>query len=146
MCSVLEVSRSGYYAWGNRKMSKRDQKNESLRTEIKRVFFESKKRYGSPRVHKQLIIEGIVCGRHRIAKLMREQELIARRKRKYRRVLSEQHYRAMAKNILNRAFNVKKPNCYFFRSCCNYHPPDSHPYPPTNPGSNSSFQYPVSSL
>lgn len=91
-------------------MNKREQRNELLKTEIKRVFFESKKRYGSPRVHKQLAIEGIACGRHRVAKLMRRQELIARRKRKYRKVLSERDYRAMAKNVLNRAFNVTEPN------------------------------------
>lgn len=107
---MLEVSRSGYYAWNVYKKSKREQENELLRTEIKRVFFESKRRYGSPRVHKQLAVEGIACGRHRVAKLMRQEELIARKKRKYRRVLSERDYRAMAKNILNRAFNVKEPN------------------------------------
>lgn len=110
MCEVLEVSRSGYYAWGSCNKSKRAQENELLRVEIKRVFFESKRRYGSPRVHRQLKTEGIVCGRHRVAKLMRQEELIARRKRKYRRVLSERDYRAAAKNILNRAFNVKEPN------------------------------------
>jgi putative transposase len=110
MCEVLEVSRSGYYAWNSCRKSKRAQENEWLRAEIKRVFFESKKRYGSPRVHKQLTLEGVVCGRHRVARLMQQEDLIARRKRKYRRVLSGQHYRAIAKNILDRAFNVKEPN------------------------------------
>ncbi len=110
MCDVLEVSRSGYYAWNSCKRGRREQENESLKPEIKRVFFESKRRYGSSRVHKQLMIEGIGCGRHRVARLMREQELMARRKRKYRKVWSERDYRANARNILNREFNVKEPN------------------------------------
>jgi putative transposase len=110
MCSVLEVSRSGYYSWSSRRKSQREQQNESLRDEIKRVFFESKRRYGSPRVYRQLKYEGVVCGRHRVAKLMRREELVARKKRKYLRVLSERHYRAQAQNVLNREFAVKEPN------------------------------------
>ena len=110
MCDVLEVSRSGYYAWSRCQKSRREQANESLKPEVKRVFLESKRRYGSPRVHKQLMIEGIACGRHRVAKLMRAQELMARRKRKYRKVWSERDYRANARNVLNREFDVKEPN------------------------------------
>ncbi len=108
MCEVLEVSRSGYYAWKSSQNSKKD--NESLKLEIKRVFFENKRRYGSPRVHKQLRIDGISCGRHRVARLMREETLVARRRRKYRTVLSEQHNRAKVENILNRKFDVNEPN------------------------------------
>lgn len=110
MCGVLEVSRSGYYAWSHCQKSRRKKENELLGVDIKRVFFESKRRYGSPRIHKQLKIEGIGCGRHRVARLMREQDLVARKKRKYRRVWSERNYRANAKNVLNREFNVKEPN------------------------------------
>lgn len=110
MCSVLEVSRSGYYAWSYRKLSQRERENELLRIEVKRVFFESKRRYGSPRVYRQLKIEGIRCGRHRVARLMRREAMIARRRRKYCRVLSAQHYRAQANNVLNREFNVQQPN------------------------------------
>lgn len=110
MCETLEVSRSGYYAWSAYKMNQREQKNVLLREEIKRVFFESKRRYGSPRIYKQLKAERIICGRHRVARLMREQSLVARRKRKYRKVWSERDYRANASNVLNRQFNVKDPN------------------------------------
>ena len=107
---MLKISRSGYYAWNGRTMSRHEQKNILLKEEIKRVFFENKKRYGSPRVHKQLKTEKIVCGRHRVARLMREEDLVARRKRKYRKVWSERDYRANAMNVLNRQFDVKEPN------------------------------------
>ena len=110
MCEMLKISRSGYYAWNGRTMSRHEQKNILLKEEIKRVFFENKKRYGSPRVHKQLKTEKIVCGRHRVARLMREEDLVARRKRKYRKVWSERDYRANAMNVLNRQFDVKEPN------------------------------------
>lgn len=110
MCALLEVSRSGYYAWSRHETSRREIENESLRAEIKRVFFESKRRYGSPRVHRQLILEGIACGRHRVARLMRQEELVARRRRRYHRVLSERDYRAQARNVLNREFAVKQPD------------------------------------
>lgn len=59
MCGILKISRSSYYAWLNRKASLREKRREKLKTEIKRVFELSKKRYGSPRITFELNSQGI---------------------------------------------------------------------------------------
>lgn len=111
MCRVLRVSRSGYYAWIGREISPRQKANELLLVEIKRVYAESKKRYGSPRIYEQLRDEAIVCGRHRIARLMRKNGIICSRIKKYKcATRSKQRRLNVAENILNRQFRVKKPN------------------------------------
>ena len=110
MCEVLEVARSGYYAWRSRKQSSREKMDSCIKDDIKRVFFENKKRYGSPRIYHQLKREGIKCGRHRIARIMREEGLVARRKRKYKKPVSIQRVKPVALNLLNRDFKVNKAN------------------------------------
>lgn len=104
MCRALKVSRSGYY----RRCNKND--DSPLRGDIQRVFLESKKSYGSPRIHRQLQSEGIACGRHRIARLMREDGIVARKRRKYKKPVSQQRIQPVAHNILGRAFRVGEKN------------------------------------
>ena len=58
MCDVLEVSRSGYYAWRAREPSERAQEDEALKTRIKRIHDSSRQTYGSPRVHAELVAQG----------------------------------------------------------------------------------------
>ena len=110
MCDVLEVSRSGYYAWRTRSKSFREVANDQLREDIKRVFFESKKRYGAPRISRQLKAEGIICGRQRVARIMRREGIVARRRRRYQKPVSLQRTQPIAENILDRQFNVKGVN------------------------------------
>ena len=62
MCKVLEVSRSGYYAWAKRSTSKMFQSDARLVEDIKKVHIASRKTYGSPRIHAELIRQGIPCG------------------------------------------------------------------------------------
>ncbi|HLF17902.1 MAG TPA: IS3 family transposase [Candidatus Omnitrophota bacterium] len=102
MCQTLKVSRSGYYRW----LDQRTEAKDPIREDIKRVFFESHRSYGSPRIYRQLKTEGITCGRHRIARLMREDGIIARRHRKYKKPVSMQRIQPVANNILDRAFQV----------------------------------------
>jgi putative transposase len=71
MCQVLEVSRSGYYSWRNRRKSKRVEANEKLTEQIKKLHTESRKVYGSPRMTDALRKEGICCGMNRVARIMR---------------------------------------------------------------------------
>ena len=111
MCQVLRVSRSGYYAWKEREVSPRHKQNEALLIEINRVYAESKKRYGSPRIHRQLKDEQIACGRHRIARLMRKNKIVCARVKKYKcATRSKQRRLNVAENILNRRFTIMKPN------------------------------------
>lgn len=111
MARVLGVSRSGYYAWLKPKHGDKEQERIILTGHILRVFNESKRSYGSPRIYRQLKNEGISCGKNRIAKLMRNSALIARKKRKYKKPVTERHDRSFAANLLNRKFNYAKPNC-----------------------------------
>jgi len=110
MCRVLEVSPSGYYGWTKRDDTSKTQRHTTVLAQVNRVFLESRKRYGSPRIYRQLKSEGLGIGRHRVAKAMQELGLIARKKRRYRRPVSERHDRSFAKNILNRQFTVQSPN------------------------------------
>ena len=81
---ALSVSRSGYYQWVGREQSVRAEANAELSKEIRRIYDEHKGRYGSPRITQQLRQEGVVCGENRVARLMRENELAARRKKAFR--------------------------------------------------------------
>lgn len=72
MCEMFGVSPGGYYAWCARGPSDRSIRDAELLVEIRRVFKDSKERYGSPRVHAQLVREGLVVGERRIARIMRE--------------------------------------------------------------------------
>ena len=109
MARVLGVSRSGYYTWLKPKPSEREQNRMFLTENIVRVFKESRRAYGSPRIYRQFKFEGISCGRHRIAKIMRGLAIIARKKRKYTKPVTERHDRSFATNVLNRQFIHDKP-------------------------------------
>lgn len=84
MCQVLGVSRSGYYAWRERPLSERKQSNTRLLLHIRAVYQESRRTYGSRRVYHELREQGIVCGRHRIARLMRQDGLRAIQRQRYK--------------------------------------------------------------
>jgi putative transposase len=83
-CVALSVSRSGYYQWAGTEQSLCAEANAELLKQIERVYHEHKGRYGSPRITRQLRQEGVVCGENRVARLMRENELAARRKKAFR--------------------------------------------------------------
>ncbi len=72
LCSVLEVSRSGYYAWRHGGRGKRVQANQELAERIRAIHKQSRETYGSPRLTRQLHLEGIRCGHNRVARIMRE--------------------------------------------------------------------------
>lgn len=111
MCLVLKVGRSGYYAWRKRKPSAREQANQVLTEEIRRVYLKSRRTYGSPRVHAALLREGIFCSRNRVARLMRQARLAGRRpRRRYPRTTQRQPGVIPAPNLLNRDFNAQQPN------------------------------------
>ena len=78
MCRVLGVQRSGYYAWRKRKPSTRAQANQALLELIEAEHQPSRKTYGSPRLQVVLRRKGVVCGRNRVARLMRLHGIVAR--------------------------------------------------------------------
>ena len=110
MAEILEVSRSGYYAWKTRSQSKRSITNETLVKNIKGVFKKSRKRYGSPRVHAELCSEGVYCNLKTVAKIMNHHGLIAQGRKKYRPTTNSRHNHPIAPNHLDRKFSVSSPN------------------------------------
>lgn len=110
MCRALEVSRSGYYAWRGRPVSRRCMKNRRLVDRIKAVHEKSRRTYGSPRVHVQLVSEGERCGRGRVERLMRVNGIRAKQKRKFVLTTDSKHDLPVAENILKRKFAVDELN------------------------------------
>lgn len=110
MCRLFGVSPSGYYAWRDRPASRRRQENEQLLEEIRQIYAQSRKTYGSPRVHAELVAKGFQVGLHRVARLMRAAGIVARRPKKRRRTTDSNHSFPVAPNRLNRDFQAARPN------------------------------------
>jgi transposase InsO family protein len=110
MCQVLGVSESGFYAWRKRPASQRKREDALLTQEIRQVFDKHQGRYGSPRIHRELHAQGRSLSRKRVARLMCEAELAARRK--HRRVLTTKRdaTHPVAPNVINREFTATEPN------------------------------------
>ena len=84
LCSVLGVSRSGFYAWKGRPASSHAKRDAQLAVEVAVTHKRGRGTYGSPRVHADLKARGVRVGKKRIARLMRERGLRARQKRRFR--------------------------------------------------------------
>ena len=110
MCRVLQVSRSGYYAWCKRPAAERVGKDQRLTLEVAAIHAESRGRYGSPRVHAELRERGQRIARKRVARLMRAAGLRARARRRFRCTTDSQHAMAIKGNLLARRFAVSAPN------------------------------------
>jgi putative transposase len=110
MCGVLEVSRSGFYAWRKRPASARALEDQRLSLEVSTIHAESRRSYGSPRVHMELRERGRRLGRKRVARLMRAAGLRARTPRRFRRTTDSGYGMAIRDNLLARRFAVARPN------------------------------------
>ncbi len=112
MCRVLKVWHSGFYAWLKRKPSRRRIRQEKLLEKIKVVERENRELYGSPRVHRALLVDGEVVCRNTVAKLMREHKIRAKTRRRFvPRTTDSTHQQPVAKNLLDRDFTAEAPNC-----------------------------------
>jgi putative transposase len=111
MCRVLKVSASGYYDWRQRPPSERAQANEQLLKAIRRTHQASRQTYGSPRIQAALEREGIQAGKHRIARLMRENGIVGKApKRKRPRTTQRTEGSQVAPNLLAQEFTASRPN------------------------------------
>lgn len=110
LCQVLGVSRAGYYAWHARQHQgpgPRAAADGALAETIQRVHRASQARYGSPRIHAELRAAGVRCSRKRVARLMREQQLAGKRRRRFRVITTDaRHADPVAPNHLARQFRV----------------------------------------
>lgn len=110
MCRELEVSASGYYAWCGRGPSQHAKDDEELAAAIVEFHAASRKTYGSPRIHEDLKDAGHKVSRKRVVRLMQEQGVAARRKKRFRRTTDSTHSFPVAENLLEREFYVDEPN------------------------------------
>lgn len=110
MCNVLEVSSSGYYAWRGRPESRRSREDCELKKKIRSIFNQSRQTYGSPRILDEFRDQGIPCGRKRIARLMKEDHLVPKKARRFRRTTIAQPDHKKAPNLLGRQFTVGAPD------------------------------------
>ncbi len=110
-CRALGVSRSGYYHWRKRGSTRRQHQNRVLLTEIRRIHMETRERYGAVKTWKALQAKGIECGKHRVARLRRENGLEARRRRRHRAARYARHpERWSPPDLVNRRFQSEAPN------------------------------------
>jgi transposase InsO family protein len=100
MCRVLNISRSAYYGWKRRPMSIRKKRNKELMDHIRKAYALGRKTYGSPRVTRELKSQGIVCGKNRVARLMRTEGIQAKMKRRYKVTTHSRHTRPIVPNLL----------------------------------------------
>jgi putative transposase len=110
MCRVLGVSQSGFFAWQERPVSHRQQQDIVYLAHIRTAFALSNGTYGSPRMHRDLVDEGHEIGRHRTARLMRENQLIARQKRRFKRTTDSEHAWPVAPNLVAQDFTADGPD------------------------------------
>lgn len=113
MCQVLGVSRSGYYDWSRHSrdsLSHRVKANQQLLEAIRTVYERSRGTYGSPRITVELRTQGIHCGRHRVARLMRNSRIVAKTKRRFKITTNCRHRHPVGADIVNRCFVAQSPN------------------------------------
>ena len=111
LCAALAVSPAGYYAWRRRPRSTRQQRRDALLVEVRAVHAEVKARYGSPRIHAELVARGHDCCVNTVAKLMRDNGIAAKAARPFRCTTTDSdHDLPVADNLLGRQFDPAAPN------------------------------------
>jgi len=110
MCRELEIAPSGYYAWLTNTPSKKSSRDDVLMVHVRASFKASGRRYGSPRIHADLKAAGHRVARKRVARLMRQDGLRARQRRRFVRTTQSRHKYPIAPNVVAREFDVSAPN------------------------------------
>ena len=110
LCRVMQVSRSGFYAWRQRPQSARQQQNETLTEQIRTAYDQSNQTYGSPRVCEELHEQGVACSQKRVARLMRAANLNALLPKRFVVTTDSHHELPIAENLLARTFEVETPD------------------------------------
>ncbi len=111
LCAALEVSPASYYAWRQRPRSARRQRRDALLVEVRAIHAEAKARYGSPRIHAELLARGHDCCVNTVAKVMRQAGIAAKTAKKFRGATTDSdHDLPVADNLLGRQFDPAAPN------------------------------------
>jgi transposase InsO family protein len=110
MCRALGVSPSGFYAWCRRPESAHLQRDRRLKVLVRAAFDASKQRYGSPRIHEDLLEQQERVSRKRVIRLMQEEGLKARLRKRFKCTTMSDHDQPVADNLLDRQFTADAPN------------------------------------
>lgn len=110
MCQVLGVSSSGYYDWLKRSLSERKKARKELTEAIKRVYHQSKKRYGSIKITRHLRNEGLNVCERTVQRIMTEEGLKSITARKFKATTNSKHDKEIYPNLLEQNFNVSAPS------------------------------------
>jgi len=110
LCRCLRVTRSGFYAWQRRPESTHARNDRRLKVLVRASFEESKQRYGSPRIHEDLREQREHVSRKRVVRLMQEDGLVARLRKRYKLTTMSDHDQPVAANLLDRQFEADAPN------------------------------------
>ena len=110
MCRVLGVSTSGFYDWKALPEATRKDRHAVLRVKVRTAFETNRHRYGSPRVHAELQAEGVAVSEKTVAKIMREDGLVARAKKRFRATTDSKHGDPIAPNLVERNFVTDEKN------------------------------------
>ena len=110
LCRALAVAPSGFYAWCQRPESAHAQRDRRLRILVRASFDASKHRYGSPRIHEDLLEQDVRVIRKRVIRLMQEDRLKARIRKRFKCTTMSDHDQPVAANLLDRQFTAGAPN------------------------------------
>jgi putative transposase len=106
MCKAFKVSRSGFYGWLNSTPSKRATENQQILREISLLHKESGQTYGSPRISKALKANNIPVSRPKVARLMKQADLRAKRVKRFKVTTDSKHSYPVSENLLDRNFTA----------------------------------------
>ncbi|MEQ1790587.1 MAG: IS3 family transposase, partial [Rickettsiales bacterium] len=110
MCNIFRVSSSGFYNWLQSDFSQNRLANDNLDCNIINIYQQHKKRYGSPRIHKELVESGKSISRQRVARRMQKLGLRAVQSRKFKVTTDSNHNKPVAENLLQQDFRANHPN------------------------------------
>jgi putative transposase len=110
MCDVLDVSRSGYYAWRTRPASAREMADAKFVKTIRRIFEDSRETYGYESIWRVMQGEEQGCGKHRVRRLMRQEELVVKQVKRYKRTTKANPEHQPAPNLLGGDFEAERPD------------------------------------
>ena len=106
----MRVARSGFYAWQRRPESAHARRDRHLRVRVRASHDASRRAYGRPRIWKDLVEEGERVSEKRVGRLMREEGMVARPRRRFKATTMSDHDQPIAANVLDRQFTADRPN------------------------------------
>ena len=110
MCGILQVSKSGYYQWLNRRPSQRVLEEGRLEVEIKAAHKRTRETCGPERLQQELKEQGVKVGICRIRRIRKKLGIRCKQKRKFKATTDSKHVLPVAENLLNQQFKATRPN------------------------------------